>query len=524
MPRSSALLLILACAFPVFSHAQSSGRLPADFDRRVESALERFEVPGVAVAVVKDGQVLVARGYGTRALDGSTPVDSHTLFGIASNTKAFTALALGLLVEEGKIEWDAPVVRYLPWFQLHDPWVTRELTVRDLLVHRSGLGLGAGDLLWWPPSTYNREQIARRLRFIPAVRSFRSGYAYDNVLYLVAGLVIEEVSGKSWEDFVSERLLRPVGMLDATVTHSAAGDTAGNVAITHAKVDGKMQRIPPFLSDNTNPAGGINASASDMARWLVAQLDSGRVGDRRLWSQRTTRDMWSLVTPINPGTPPSALAPQQANFNGYGLGLFVRDYRGEKAITHTGGLPGYLSRVIMIPRLKAGVAVLGNAEAYAFEAIAWQAIDALMAAEPHDWEESYAWLAARSDSMNTASLARSARSRNAKSGPALPLASYAGTYRDQWYGDVAVEAAGNKLVIRMTHTPSMVGDLEHWQYETFKVRWRDRTLRADAFITFQLDAEGKPVRATMEPESPAVDFSFDYQDLRLERVETAGER
>ena len=517
MYRSLPLLLMFAGVFPSLGFSQSSGHLPADFDRRVESALERFNVPGVAVAVVKDGQVLVAKGYGTRALGGSRAVDEHTLFGIASNTKAFTAVALGMLEEEGKIEWDAPVVRYLPWFQMHDPWVTRELTVRDLLVHRSGLGLGAGDLLWWPPSTYNREEIARRLRFVPAVRSFRSGYAYDNVLYLVAGLVIEEVSGQSWEDFVTERLLRPVGMMDATVTHSAAGDTAGNVAITHAKVDGKMQRIPPFLSDNTNPAGGINASATDMARWLVVQLDSGRVGDRRIWSPRTTRALWSLVTPINPGIPAPALAPQQANFNGYGLGFFVRDYRGEKAVTHTGGLPGYLSRVIMIPRLKAGVAVLGNAEAYAFEAIAWQAIDALMDAPEHDWEEAYAWLAERSDSMNVAMLAQSARSRNTKSKPAQPLSAYAGTWRDQWYGDVAIEAKGDKLVIRMTHTPSMVGDMEHWQYETFKVRWRDRTIRADAFIAFQLDAEGKPVRATMEPESPAVDFSFDFQDLRLER-------
>ncbi len=520
MSRSFALLFLIASVVPSLAHSQSSGHLPADFDRRVESALERFNVPGVAVAVVKDGQVLVARGYGTRALGGSAPVDEHTLFGIASNTKAFTGLALGLLVEEGKIEWDAPVIRYLPWFQMHDPWVTRELTVRDLLVHRSGFGLGAGDLLWWPPSTYNREQIARRLRFIPAVRSFRSGYAYDNVLYLVAGLVIEEVSGQSWEDFISQRLLRPLGMTDATVTHSAAGDTAGNVAMTHAKVDGKMQRVPPFLSDNTNPAGGINASATDMAQWLVAQLDSGRVGDRRLWSQRTTREMWSLVTPINPGAPPPALAPQAANFNGYGLGFFVRDYRGEKAITHTGGLPGYLSRVIMIPRLKAGVAVLGNAEAYAFEAIAWQAIDALIDAPEHDWEDAYAWLAARSDSMNAASMAQSAQSRDAKSRPARPLSAYSGTWRDRWYGDVALEDANGKLVIRMVQTPSMVGDLEHWQYETFKVRWRDRTLRADAFITFQLDAEGKPVRATMEPESPAVDFSFDFQDLRLERAES----
>ena len=512
----SCLLALGAGAF--LAATPLAAQMPKDFDRFVNSTLKQFETPAVAVAVVKDGKVVLAKGYGVRRMGGTTPADSHTRFGIASNTKAFTALALGMLVEEGEIKWDAPVTDYLPWFQMYDPWVTRELTVRDLLVHRSGLGLGAGDLLWWPPSTYNRDTIARRLRFIPPVRSFRSGYAYDNVLYLVAGQVIEAVSGESWENFVTDRLIRPVGMMDATVHHSDAGDTTANQAATHAMVDGKMQQVPPFLSDNTNPAGGINASAEDMAHWLIAQLDSGKVDGKRLWQPSTTRAQWSLVTPLNPGRAPAVIAPRSTNFSGYGLGFFIQDYRGMKIVTHTGGLPGYLSRVIMVPDRRIGVAVLSNAESMAFEAIAWQALDDVLGEPGFDWAGGYAALAARSDSSNAATEQKHAASRDSTAGPALPLARYAGTYRDQWYGDVGVTDENGKLVMRFSHTPSLVGDLIHWQYETFLVRWRDRTLRADAYVTFTLDAEGQVEQARMVPASPAVDFSFDFQDLNLKRV------
>src|SRR5204862_7354690 len=213
---------------------------PPDLDAWIARAMRTFEVPGIGLAIVKDDAVVMAKGYGVRKLGEPEAVDAHTRFGIASNTKAFTATALGLLVEEKKIEWDAPVMRYLPAFAMWDPYVTRELTVRDLLVHRSGLGLGAGDLLWWQTSTYDRKEIARRLRFIPLATSFRSAYAYDNVLYLVAGEVIEAVSGRSWEDFVSSRILAKVGMRDSNVRHSAAG-AQGNVAATHARIDGRVR-------------------------------------------------------------------------------------------------------------------------------------------------------------------------------------------------------------------------------------------------------------------------------------------
>jgi len=251
---------------------------PPDIDQWVARAMRTFEVPGLALAIVKDDEVVLAKGYGVRKLGESTAVDARTLFGIASNTKAFTATALGLLVEEGKLEWDAPVIRYLPAFAMWDPFVTREITVRDLLVHRSGLGLGAGDLLWWPESTYDRKEIARRLRFIQPATSFRTAYAYDNVLYLIAGELIETISGRSWEDFVATRILAKVGMTGSNVRHSAAA-AGGNVATPHAPVDGRVRAIRPFDSDNTNPAGGINSSAEDMAKWLRVQLSGGKLAD-----------------------------------------------------------------------------------------------------------------------------------------------------------------------------------------------------------------------------------------------------
>ena len=292
--------------------------------------MQTFEVPGIALAVVKDDRVVVAKGYGVRKLGDAAPVDARTLFGIASNTKAFTATALGLLVEEHKIEWDAPVVRYLP--ALRDVGSVRDPRADGARPARAPQRpwAGRGDLLWWPESTYDRKEIARRLRFIPPATSFRSAYAYDNVLYLVAGELIETISGQSWEDFVATRILAKVGMTGSNVRHSAAA-AGGNVAATHARVEGRVRPIRPFESDNTNPAGGINASAEDMAKWMRVQLSGGKLADgSRLFSADTARQLTSIVTPIPIGDPPPELAPLKANFNGYALGFGIRDYRGHK--------------------------------------------------------------------------------------------------------------------------------------------------------------------------------------------------
>jgi CubicO group peptidase (beta-lactamase class C family) len=519
--RILSLATLLAVLFVLGGAGQTAPLPPADLDAWVQRAMKTFEVPGVSLAVVKDGRVVVAKGYGVRRLGAPDPVDARTLFGIASNTKVFTATALGILVDEGRIRWDAPVIDYVPWFQMSDPYVTREMTVRDLLVHRSGLGLGAGDLLWWPASTYDRKEIAQRLRYIPLATSFRSAYAYDNVLYLVAGEVIEAVSGQSWEDFMSSRIIAKVGMTGSNVRHSDA-TRSGNVATPHAPVDGKVRPIAPFDSDNTNPAGGINSNADDMAKWLLVQLAEGRLADgTALVKPETAKQLSTLVTPIPIVPGPPELKDLRPNFNGYGLGLGLRDYRGHKLLTHTGGLPGYVSKVAMIPDARLGIAILTNQESgAAFESIADHIMDAYLGAPPTDWIAAFEAIAKRTSAASTQT---STAARAPGSTPSLPLDRYAGKYRDAWYGDITIAAGGPSttpgtggpagLTITFDHTPLLTGTLEHWQHDTFVARWTDRELRADAFVTFALDADGNIETAKMRAVSPDTDFSFDFQDL-----------
>jgi CubicO group peptidase (beta-lactamase class C family) len=493
-----------------------------DFDGVVEDARRAFDVPGIAVAIVQDGKVLVARGYGVRRLGDPAPVTGQSLFRIASNTKAFTAAALAMLVDEGRIRWDDPVVQHMPAFQMYDPYVTREMTVRDLLVHRSGLGLGAGDLMFFPPSDLTREEIIRRLRFVKPASSFRSRYAYDNLLYLVAGQLIPAVTGKSWDDFVRERILVPLGMTSTTVSTRALR-AAPDVAVPHSRAGGKLEPIGDEDVDNNAPAGSISSSAADLAKWMILQLGRGAYPGGRLFSETRSKEMWSpqTILPIEdlpPGAPPE-LAAVQPNFNTYGLGWILRDYRGRKIVFHTGGLAGYVSRVTLVPELKLGVAVLTNQEAGgAFTAVTWSILDQYLGAPPSDWVTLVAALEERQAAEARAEVAKAAGSRNAASRPSLPLAGYAGRYRDPWYGDVLIREQGGKLAISFTHSPQLNGSLEHWQYDTFVARWTARYMNADAYVTFSLKPNGAIDQVKMAPVSPLTDFSFDFQDLLLAPV------
>ncbi|GMV09357.1 MAG: hypothetical protein AMXMBFR55_10910 [Gemmatimonadota bacterium] len=529
VPRRLPALLVLAALAPQALLATSlraqrpqpnAAARPALASRTVDSivavALRTFPTPGVAVAVIQDGKVVVAKGYGVKKLGDPAPVTPQTRFGIASNTKVFTAVALGMLVEEGKLEWDAPVIRYLPQFAMYDPFVTREITIKDLLVHRSGLGLGAGDLLWWPASTYTRAEIMRRLRFIKPATSFRSAYAYDNVLYLVAGEVIETVSGMSWEWFIESRILQRVGMTHSTSRHGDAA-TPGDVAQTHTFLEGTLAAIAPMTSDNTNPAGGINSGAEDMAKWVMSLLDSGRVGDgSRLYQPATARMLQAPVTPTPNTPPPGFIAPLASEFSFYALGLGVGTFRGRKLLHHTGGLPGYLSSVAWIPSERAGVVVLTNDESPTFLALTWTLMDrVLRTPQPFDFIAGFDSLRARQQVALQGAARQAQAARDSASRPSLALAKYAGPYADAWYGDIDIAHEGGRLVIRFSHTPQLVGDMIPWQHDTFLVRWRDRELRADAYITFMLTPDGGIDHAKMLPASPDVDFSFDFQDLEL---------
>ena len=509
--RLAGLVLLLAAA----PAAAQPAPLPPDFGAAVERVRAAFGVPGLAVVVVKDGRVVLAEGYGVRRLGTADSVDADTRFGIASNTKAFTATAVALLVEDGRIRWDDPVRRHLPGFALSDSTTTRLLTVRDLLTHRSGLGLGAGDLLWWPGTTHSRAEIVRRLRHVPLARPYASGYAYDNVLYTVAGQLIEAVSGRPWEAFVTERILRPLGMTRTAATRSE-GYRGANVATPHAVVDGRLGPVAPYAYDNTNPAGGLVTTANDLARWLRVQLDSGRVApDRRLFGDAITDALWRLETPMPVGRVPVARRAEQAQFRGYGLGFEVRDYRGRKLVTHTGGNPGFVSRVTLLPEKRLGIAVLLNSEAAgAYGVLTNVLLDHALGASGTDWLAAYSTGATPDADVPEPALDTPA---DPSRPPSRPLATYTGRYEDAWYGDVHVERAPpDRLRIRFAHTPALVGDLVPHAGDTFLARWDDRTLRADAFVTFTVE-RGRVTGATMRPASDDVDFSYDYADLRLVR-------
>lgn len=518
--RSRAVLPVVAAALAALAlpgaAAPPTGPGLAALDAEVERARREFEIPGVALAVVKDGRVLIEKGYGVKRLGGSEPVDGGTLFAIASNTKAFTAAALGLLVEDGKLSWDDPVTRHLPSFQMYDPYASREMTVRDLLTHRSGLGLGEGDLLYFPPSTFTRKEIVEKVRYLRPASSFRSRYAYDNILYIVAGEVVAAVSGKSWEAFVRDRLLSPLRMADTVPTPS--GLPAGaNMATAHAPVEGVVRTVDPDNAENIAAAGGILSSARDMARWVSALLEagagSGAGASPRVLTPPLVREMSSAQTVMPIADVAPSLTGLKPRFLAYGLGLIVRDYRGRRMVGHTGGLAGMVSRVALIPEEKLAVVVLTNQESGGGrDAIAYRVLDAFLGAPVTDWTAAFREAARHDDQRARAAEAAHQAARTSGSRPSLPLARYAGPYRDAWYGDATIGVEGDRLVLRFSRSPALTGDLEHWHYDTFLARWRDRTV-PDAFVTFALRPDGSIDQVKMAAFSPAADFSYDYQDL-----------
>ena len=401
---------------------------------------------------------------------------------------------------------------------MSDPYVTRQMQVRDLLVHRSGLGLGAGDLLYWPTTTYTTREVAERLKDVPLTGGFREKYAYDNILFGVAQLVVEEASGLSFKQFLEARVFTPLGMGE-TRYNSDDLKPGENVAVGHAKFDFKDLRPVGVTSwRNASGAGGMYSSVHDLGKWMNAQLAGGVTADgKRLFSEDRQREMWTMLTPIPVGKPSvPELAPMVPNFLGYAQGWQLSDYAGHKLVWHTGGWPGQVSRLTLVPELDLGVVVLTNAEVgHAFHAITYAALDMMLGTGPHDWKAAYAAAFAKAQGNADEDWNKHLAARDASSKPSLPLARYAGTYRDPWYGDVLIRQGRKGLEVQFAKTAELLGDIEHWQHDSFIVRWRDRGLNADAFLSFALDPDGKVRELRMEPISPLTDFSFDFQDLRL---------
>ena len=518
------LLFTTVFAFLTFAFMQNVNAqaiTSKQIDSLTNLVLKTFNVPGIAVGVVKDGKLIHAKGYGVANINTGKKVDENTLFGVASNSKAMTAAALGMLVDEGKIKWDDRVTDYIPEFKMYDPYVTEAFTIRDLLTHRSGLGLGAGDLMMFPDgSDFTKKDIIHNLRFLKPVSAFRTKYDYDNNLYIVAGEVVAKASGKSWEDFVEQRIMQPLGM-KATAASIYRLKDKSNAIRPHAPVEGKLQVLDIDWSESANAAGGIWSNINDWSKWVIVQMNHGKYGDslkNKIFSDDVHEETWNAQTIINA----KAVAPYNTHFAAYGLGWFLSDVKGYKQVTHTGGLAGIVTQVVMFPELNLGILVFTNQQVgAAFNAISNTIKDSYLGVSGFDWvkimhdrvEKGEAEAKKINDEVE-----QSIKTEQAKAGGQFSIDPYVGTYHDTWFGDVSISTNNGKAWFTSKRSPKLKGELFPYKGNTLIVRWNDRTMDADAFVMFSTDMDGKPASMTMKAISPLTDFSFDFQDLELKKI------
>lgn len=505
------IALILILLVGSHSHAQQP---TVDFSRLESSmaaAMRDWEIPGMAAAIVQNDSVVYARGFGVCTMGKDDPVDVHTLFAIASLSKAFTSASLAMLVDQGRIAWDDKVTQYIPHFQMHDPYATREMTIRDLLSHRSGLHTYGGDLIWYG-TNYSREEVIRRVRHLKPRFSFRANYGYQNIMFLAAGEIIPAVTGRSWDEFVRDSLLLPLGM---TETNTSVKRLSGrsNVATPHTHHKGKLITVPYRDVDNVGGAAAVNSNVHDLSRWLRMWLrDDATSGAGRL-SASAKHELWSPQTVVPLSQSALRTIPSR-HFNASGLGWFTFDYHGRKVLTHGGGMDGMISRIVLVPEMRLGFIILTNSINSLPTSLMYRILDAFFANPERDWNGEALARKAEGERKEQEAHAKAERERAKNTKPSLALSGYTGSYWSEMYGDVRVELERGKLVVRFVPTATYVADLTHWHYDTFEIEMRDPTLPT-GMATFVLDAAGKPSELRIDIPNP----DFDFTELELRRVE-----
>jgi len=450
----------------------------------VEAARETWGVPGLAVAVVKDGEVVYARGFGVRELGRPEAVDEHTLFAIGSTTKAITAAAIALLVDEGRLGWDDRLIERLPGFQLYDAYATREMRIRDLLCHRSGLG--RADMIWFG-SGYDRAEVLRRVSRVEPSFGFRSRFGYQNIMFLAAGEVLAATAGQSWDDFVAERIFKPLGMSRSNTTVRGLAENP-NVATPHAEVEGEVLAIPYRNIDNVAPAGAINSCAADMAQWIKLVLGGGVFEGNRMISEKALREMLAPQAVLPQEFPSQRVFPD-SHLAAYGLGWMLRDYHGRLLVHHGGGIDGMIAEVALVPEENVGVVALTNLSPNALDdAVAMRIIDAYLGAPERDWSGELLEVQREALKRAEAERKRQEEARVADAHPSLPLKAYVGGYESDIYGRAEVSLEEGRLVLRRGE--AFVGDLEPWHYDVFMAHWREKRL-GRLLVRFSLSLQGK---------------------------------
>lgn len=506
------LFLLVVSLLPDVLFAQVHIR---EIDAYIAKMRSDWDCPGLGFGFIYNDSVLLAKGYGTLSVTDTAAVDANTLFGIASNTKSFTSAAIAMLVDEHKIEWDSKVSDYVPYFRMYNEYVTAEMTIRDILCHRSGLKTFAGDLIWYN-SEYNRKEVIEHAQFLKPSYGFRAHYGYSNIMYLVAGEVIQKVSGKSWDDFVKDEFFHKLGMTRSN-TSVRFEKKEHNVAKPHVKVGDKWIEIPYINWDNIAPAGGINSSVNDMLKWLRLQLHNGHFGDSLVfWSNKSSREMWLPQTIDNVSTFSEQLYPTK-HFSAYGLGWDLFDFYGYKIVNHSGGLDGMVSQTVMIPELNIGFVILTNQASSLPYVLMHQVLEFLLG-DPKENDYSPVYLQLIHDYENYIAEKEKERikSRNKNLKPTFSIEDYAGLYSGNVYGSAKIELKDGKLYLKLKHTPTYHAVLEHWEGDVFTVEFDEQPSLPKGTVTFILDKEKTKI-LNMVIDIPNPDFDFTELDFNKVR-------
>ncbi|MCF6171630.1 MAG: serine hydrolase [Bacteroidales bacterium] len=500
-----ATLLVFLVLFGLTAVAQ----LQKDYnvlEKYIRKAVKDFEVPGLAVGIIKNNEVVLLKGFGYRNTETKKKVDGNTVFGIASCSKAFTAATLAILVDEGKLDWDDKVIDYLPEFRVYDPYITRELTIRDLLCHRAGFQTFDGDLLWYG-TRRSRDEVLSRIRYRPNEYSLREKFGYSNVMFIAASQVVEAVTGNSWDAFVNQRIFQPLRM-NSTNTSTAVFDKGMDIASPH--IDDKPEAFLNY--DNTAGAAAINSSAADLLKWLQLMLDKGALGDTSVFSEKQYYTLVAQQT-VLPAGPAEKIGG--THFSGYGLGWFLKDYNGRKVIGHGGGLPGFHSKVTFVPEDSLAYVILANQISGVVGALDRYILDFFVADSTRDWAALYLDYEKKQEIKKEDATKAREEARVKNTSPSLSPEAYTGTYEDRMYGQARVEMRDEGLFLTLLPTAGLFqSPMEHWHYDTFRIKFNDPFL-PEGFVTFTLDEKGKANGFTIDLKNP----DFHFYKLDFEKVD-----
>ncbi len=497
--RSFVQALLLGVILAPEATAQQARTTPdlRGFDAWVDSVMVEWHVPGLAVGAIQNGQVIVAKGYGYRDVEAKLPVTSKTLMAIGSNSKSFTVVLMGMLVDEKKLEWDRPVRTYLPDFQLYDDFATREMTPRDLVTHRSGLP--RHDNLWYG-RPFTRPELYQRLRYLEPSFSFRSRYQYQNLMFMTAGYLVEKLSNRSWDDLIKERIFTPLGM---SRSNTSAKDIvkSDDYSLPYGWRDGALVKLPFRNIDAVGPAGSINSSVEEMLKYVQFRMDEGTVGDRRLLSVDNETQFQSPQMVAG-----GSIEYPELAYSSYGMGLGVSAYRGRKTVGHGGGIDGFISSMNWMPSERIGIVVLSNNGSNPLPGIVMRVLyDRLLGVQPADWagrqRKTDAEAATRRDQARQQVLA----TRRQGTSPSHPLSGYDGTYNHPGYGDFTVKVDGQDLVVSLD--PHVVR-LKHFHYDVWEIQDPGGAVPFSGLLRFETNPKGEiaKVLVPLEPAIAAIPF------------------